>query len=417
MRGPPSPCDHRVVDVTVRAIRTEEIPAWTRTDAAGFGESAEELGKRERWLAEELDRTRAAFEGDDLVATSRNRSFELTVPGGATIPASGVTAVAVLPTHRRRGILRSMMTALLDESVARDESVSMLTASEGGIYGRFGYGASTLALDVTLAVRELVFALPRPGGRLRMVERAELDKVAPAVFDRVRRGRPGAVSRPEAWWADIHGPQQSEGNRFDVLFEGPDGQPDGFVTYTIKDKWIPNPEHELHVHDLVAASPVAEHALWRFLCEVDLVRTLFAPLVPMDTSLPWLLASPRAALFQPSADFVWTRVLDVPAALGVRTYPVPGRLTLEVHDPTRPGGAADGTYVVEGGPDGAAVTPTSAAPDLTCDVGVLSTAWLGGVRWSTLVAAGRAEQHTAGSAVRADAMFSSSPLPFPYTWF
>lgn len=401
----------------MRAIEEREIPAWTRTDAAGFGESAEELGKRERWLAEELERTRAAFDGDDLVATSRNRSFELTVPGGALIPASGVTAVAVLPTHRRRGILRSMMSALLDESVERGESVSMLTASEGGIYGRFGFGASTMAFDVTLPVREVAFAAPRPAGRLRMIEPADLDKVASALFDRVRRDRPGAVSRPEAWWAEIHAPHKSEGNRFDVLSEDADGQVDGYVTYTVKDKWIPNPEHELHVHDLVAASPRAEHALWRYLCEIDLVRTLFAPMVPMDTTLPWLLQSPRAALFQPAADFVWTRVLDVPAALGARTYPRAGRLVLAVRDPMRPGGTADGTFVVEGGPDGASVTPTIAAPDLTCDVDALSTTWLGGVRWSTLTNAGRAEEHTPGSAVHADAMFASTPLPFPYTWF
>jgi predicted acetyltransferase len=405
------------VDVTLRAIEESEIPTWNRTDAAGFGEDADELSKSApRWIADELDRTRAALDGDDLVATSRNHSFELTLPGGAMVPAAGVSAVSVLPTHRRRGILRAMMTALLDDSSERSEPVSMLTASEGGIYGRFGFGISMVALDVKLDVRDVQFARPRPGGRLRMVDRAELEKHAPALFDRVRRVRPGAVSRPEVWWADVHAPHKS-GARFDVLYEADDGRVDGFVTYAIKDQWDPEPAHVLNVRDLVAASPVAEHALWRYLCEIDLVRTIKAGQVAVDTPLPWLLASPRAGLMQPAHDYVWTRVLDVPSALGARTYASAGRLVIAVHDGMRPGGAADGVFAIEGGPGGASVAATGDAPDLTCDVSALSTAWLGGVRWSVLASAGWVREHTAGALTTADAMFASTPMPFPFTWF
>ncbi len=416
MRRPSHSCDHHCVDIRLRPIGEDEIPAWTRTDAAGFGEDPEELSQAARWLADELDRTRAAFDGDDLVGTSRNRTFELSLPGGGTVAASGVTAVAVLPTHRRRGILRSMMSALLDDSVAHDEPVSMLTASEGGIYGRFGFGASTLALDVTLDTREVEFVRPRPAGRLRMVDRVELDKVAPALFDRVRRTRPGAVSRPEAWWADVH-EIRKPGIRFDVLYENADGEVDGFVTYEVKARWVPGPEHRLDLLDMVAASPVAEHALWRFLCEIDLVRTVHYETVPLDTPLPWLLASPRAALMQPAADFVWTRVLDVPRALGARTYACDGRLVIAVHDDARAGRAADGTFVIDGGPDGAVVNPSNESPDLSCDVAALSTVWLGGVRWSTLACAGLVEEHRAGASAQADTMFASTPMPFSYTWF
>jgi predicted acetyltransferase len=405
------------VGITLRAISEAEIPAWTRTDAAGFGEDADELSKRApRWIADELDRTRAAFDGADLVGTSRNHTFELTVPGGALVPAAGVSAVAVLPTHRRRGILRAMLTALLDDSADRSEPVSMLTASEGAIYRRFGFGISTMALDVTLDVRDVEFARPRPGGHLRMVDRTGFEQHAPALFDRVRPTRPGAVSRSEVWWAEVH-PPQKEGTRFDVLYESDDGRVDGFVTYTIKDNWAPEPEHALKVFDLVAASPIAEHALWRYLCEIDLVRTVGAGQVAVDTPLPWLLASPRAALFQPTADFVWTRVLDVPRALGARTYATPGRLVIAVHDAMRPGGGADGVFAIEGGPDGASVAPTHDAPDLTCEVTTLSTAWLGAVRWSVLASAGWVDEHTPGALATADAMFASAPLPSAFTWF
>lgn len=405
------------MELEVRPIVEDEIPVWARTSATGFGESADEYAKlAARWIADELDRTRAAFDGDELVGTSRNYSFELTLPGGARIPAAGVSAVAVLPTHRRRGILRAMMAALLDDAGEQGEPVAMLTASEGGIYGRFGFGVSTLALDATLDLRDVEFARPRPDGRTRLVTVDEFLVQAPPVYDRMRRERPGALSRSEVWWAEVQPPRPGL-TRFDVLYEDEGGAVDGFVTYTIKDLWDPEPVHVLTVRDLVACSPHAEYALWRYLCEIDLVRTLKAPLLPVDTPMPWLLASPRVLLAQPTHDFVWTRVLDVVAALRARTYAASGRLVLGVHDPMRPGRAADGTFLVEGGPDGAAVSRTGDAPDLTCDVAALSTTWLGGVRWSTLAAAGWVEERTAGALATADAMFASSPLPFGFTWF
>ena len=402
--------------VIVRAIGEAEVPAFIRADAAGFGENAEEFAKAQpRWTAEELDRTRAAFDGDDLVGTSRSYSLELTLPGGATVPAAGVSAVAVLPTHRRRGILRRMMVALLDDAAARGEPVAMLTASEGAIYQRFGFGVSTQAASVEIDVRIADFARPRLGGRLRLVTPEEARKQAPEVFERVRRAYPGAVSRPESWWTDVQYHPEL-GTRFDVLYESGDGAVDGFVTYGVKDRWAWGPAHVLKVADLVAATPDALHALWRYLCEIDLVQTVKCDRVPLDSPLPWLFTSPRTARVNGTWDYVWTRVLDVGGALGARTYATSDSLTLEVHDPSRPDGPAAGTFTVEGGSEGSTVS-AGRAPDLTVDVSTLSAVWLGGLPWSTLAAAGLVEEHTAGAVARADAMFASTPLPFPFTWF
>jgi predicted acetyltransferase len=51
----------------------------------------------------------------------------------------------VLPTHRRRGVLTAMMQRLLDDAVEHSEPLAILTASEGGIYGRFGFGVTSRA--------------------------------------------------------------------------------------------------------------------------------------------------------------------------------------------------------------------------------------------------------------------------------
>ena len=101
----------------------------------------------------------AARENGKIVGGVGAYAHELTVPGG-TVRAAGVTMVGVLPTHRRRGILRSMMRAQLDDLHGRGEAVAYLWASEETIYRRFGYGMAYLCGDVDLPRTETTFARP-----------------------------------------------------------------------------------------------------------------------------------------------------------------------------------------------------------------------------------------------------------------
>ncbi len=403
------------MDLTLRPVESAELPAFVRTASIGFQESPTWLTEHPNWGALELDRTLAGFDGDELVATSRNYSLELTVPGPVVLPAAGVSAVTVRPTHRRRGVLRAMIRRLLDEAVARDETVAMLTASEASIYERFGFGITTRTMTVELDRRDVEFARPRPDGRLRILEPDDAAKLEPEVFARVHRAYPGAVSRPDAWWSDEQW-ERRYGERYDVAYETTAGRVDGYVCYGIRARFDNGSANLLTVRDLVAATPTAAHALWRYLCEVDLVRTIHHPAAPLDLILPWLLTSNRAVRVKGVADEVWTRLLDVPAALAARRYATDGRLGLAVHDPFRPGGAADGPVTLDGGPDGATARRGGDA-DLACGISALSAAWLGGVRWTTLAAAGLVDENRPGAIARADAMFASDPLPHPFTWF
>ena len=262
-------------------------------------------------------------------------------------------------------------------------------------------------------LRTVEFARPRPAGRVRLVAPDEIAKQAPELFHRVRGWYPGAVSRPEAWWSEIQFDRRGTKQRFDVLYESEDGAVDGFVTYSVESRWGPDAAHVVEVRDMVAATPTATNALWRYLCDIDLVRTVHAHRVPLDSPLPWLLdVAARLGRVMRIDDYVWTRLLDVPTALGARRYATDAELTFAVRDESRPGSAAEGVFTVDGGPDGATVT-TGGTADLACDVATLSAAWLGGVPFTTLAAAGWVDEHTSGALARADAMFASTPLPFP----
>ncbi len=405
--------------VTFRPIEASEVPAFARATSIGFAERPGWLDEHPNWAALELDRTWVGFDGDDLVATSRNYSLDVTVPGGARLPAAGVSAVTVRPTHRRRGLLRSMMGALLDDASRHDEPLAMLTASEGSIYARFGFGITSRTMTIEIDRRDIEFARPPPDGTLRLLEPDEAAKLEPDVFSRVHAVYPGAVSRPDAWWHD----EQWEprlGVRFDVAYEAPDGRVDGYVLYGIRPTYDGAfAINRLTVRDFVAATPAATQALWRYVCEVDLVRTIGTtgdPGAPLDLALPWMLTSSRAVRTRGIADAVWHRLLDIPVCLRARTYPQAGRLGLLVRDELRPGSRADGAFTLDA--TGAQpVVHDGGDPDLACDVSALSAAWLGGVRWTTLAAAGLVEERTPGALARADGLFASQPLPYPFTWF
>ena len=405
------------MELDLRPIVADELPAYQLADMYGFGHRPEAPELHEDWTRAELDRTVAMFDGDEVVGTGRNYSLELTLPGGSIIPAGGVSWISVRPTHRRLGILRRMMAYLLDESSRRGESVSMLTASEGGIYNRFGFGVASRALGVRMVRREIEFSAPPPRGRVRLVERDENAKIAPELFDRVRAQRPGAVSRPSVWWTGEWAGKDFEKARFDAIFEV-DGRVDGYVVYGINGGWADGfADKTVAVHDLVAATPEAEAALWQFVCSIDLTETITHWRFPTDSELQWQLTDIRQVRHTSTTDWLWLRPLDVPAFLGARRYGVEQRLVLEVVDRIRPDGAAAGRFVLEGGPDGAECSRTTASPDLVLDVAALGSISIGGVGATVLARAGVVEERIVGAAAAADRMFAAERDPYAFTWF
>jgi predicted acetyltransferase len=405
------------MDVELRAITRDELPAFVRVDGVGFG-FIPDPDRADGWATHDFDRTLAAFDGDDLVGASRNYSLEVTPPGAAPIPAAGLSWVSVLPTHRRRGILRAMMGGLLDDAVARNEPVAILTASEGGIYSRFGFGVATRALEVELDRGRVQFRDAPPAGRLRLVDRSEAEVVAMDLFEQVRRGRNGAVARPKPWWGDeFFDPRpKPRGIPYCVVFESDRGI-DGLASYRVRRDPANEEAGTVDVFDAIPATDEAGRALWQFLCEIDLTTTIHSDNVPVDTPLPWMLASPRAMQVTGVADWLWLRVLDAPRALEARRYAVEGRLVLELRDDLRPDGGAAGRFVLDGGPDGASAARTDSSPDLVLRVDDFGGTYLGDTRFGVLAQAGRVEEHTDGAVARADAMFAADRAPFGWTHF
>jgi predicted acetyltransferase len=409
------------MDIDIRPITPEQGDQFSDVLATAFGEtlSEEERADHDRWF--EYDRSIAAFDGDRMVGTGGAYSMDLTLPGLTTIPIGGLTAISVLPTHRRRGILRSMIAYHFEEVERRGELVSALGASESVIYGRFGYGMATTFADYEIDPRRGQFLRPVAGrGRLRLLGPEETAKIVPPLYDRYRRGQPGELSRPQMWWdvyaRDPEWSRQGASRHYDVVYESGPGRVDGWVSYRIEGRW-PNglAANIVKVRMLVGLTVEAEAALWRYLLDLDLAGTIKLIDRPADDPIRWRLADPRRLRVTEVGDQLWVRLLDLPGALAARRYAVDDGLVLEVSDALRP--RNQGRFRLEGGPDGATCEPTTAEPDLALDVADVGAAYLGGASLVSLARAERVAERTPGALLRADRMFAASPPPICTTHF
>jgi predicted acetyltransferase len=399
------------MDVEIRTITDDERADWVRAAETAFSSAAKDDEIEASLPVIEVDRSFAAIDEGRIVGTSAAITFRMMVPGGARIPTAGVTMVGVHPTHRRRGINTGMMRVVLDQASGRGEPLAALFASEGAIYGRFGYGLAGLFGEFQAESARMAFVRGyEPNGRVELISKEEALPLIDEVYDAAMR--PGGVERNAAL----------RDHNFATVGEGKDrpwmyavhrddaGKPDAYAVYWVKHDWTRSvPAGTITVHECVGATPSGNADIWRYLFDIDLVATVEAWNRPADEPLLHLLREPRRLRFSVN-DGLWVRLLDVVAALEARRYGTDGRLTFEVTDPFR--SDTDGRYelVVEGGAGRCA--RTESAPDLAGTINVLGAAYLGGSSFRQLWWAEQVEERTPGSVDLADAMFASTPAPW-----
>jgi predicted acetyltransferase len=402
------------VSIEIRAPEQADARAMFAADARGFGTFYEDDEIDRRLPIMDLSRFRMALDGAAIVGVAGSFALDMTVPGGATVPMGGVTWVSVAATHRRQGILRRLLGAVHADIDDRNEPVAGLSASEGGIYGRFGYGVATQMRRVAIDARSVQLReelVPKPGS-VRFMEPDEARVHVPAIWERARRQRPGEMARSEAWWGMAFTDQAKPQDGFSPAVRL--RHDDGYATYRVRMDWNEGrPAHEVNVIELVAVTDDAHLALWHTLLGIDLVATISTRRgFPVDDALYVAVDNPRAISTEAIDDSVWLRPHRPGVLLGARTYASEDRLVLElVPDTTDAADAAPTRWEVEGGPDGAVCRRTRRRADLVLDRTALGAIYLGGFRPSVLARAQRITEATTGALRRADVFFSADRMP------
>ncbi|MEV3920608.1 GNAT family N-acetyltransferase [Actinomadura coerulea] len=387
-------------------IEIREVPeaeAGLMVDFAGtvFHVPMED-GDRERdgWIVARAERI-GAYDADLKAGQLAALPMRLAVPG-ALLDCSAVTFVGVLPTHRRRGILTSMMDRMTADAIAAGRPVAALWASQGAIYGRYGFGLATRAIGLEVDTSRPLELRTVPDDRpLRLVDAASAFEIVDPIHRRSLAERPGGLVRDPEWWArGILRPVDREAPGYTaprIVVH-----PAGYAVYRVR-------QGSVRVVDLVADTPGAEAALWGFLASIDLTSRIEAPNRPVDDLLPHMVADPDRVAIKNDYGALWLRLVDLPAALRARSWATEDTFVLEVDDPRIPENAGRWRLRTGAAP---VCDPAPGPADLSLSAADLAAVYLGGQSPVTLVRIGAAAEHTPGAAARLEAALAVPRAPY-----
>ena len=394
------------MSIELRTSTWDDFPSVKVINARGENGYRSQVDFDAHRLVFTPDRSIMAFDGKNMVGNALSYEMDMYIPGGLSKIAA-VASVSVQATHRRKGINRSIMKYQLEDIHSRQEPLAVLQASESIIYGRYGYGMASFENNLEIEKTRSAYAIDHvPEGQSYFIEESEAREIFPQIYAKAIENRVGMVRRNENWWEFRFrepGLKGGDPKSWFVKYQK-NGENDGYLRYTINDV-------ELNVIELIASSHEAYSSLWRLCLDMDLVDIIKAEHRPADEELKWMLADPRR-LVEHSCDRYWVRLVDVKKALSQRSYLVDGSLTLEVRDSFLPWNQEVVELRSESGESSCATSNRN--PDIVLSAGDLGAVYLGGVNFSTLLAAGRIEEITKGSISKANLMFSTKRNPWGF---
>ncbi|WP_226345691.1 GNAT family N-acetyltransferase [Agilicoccus flavus] len=395
---------------TITPLTSADATAVHDLDAFAFAQDPTSRGPEVATMPLDWSRTfgaRHEITGvDALAGVYTSFDLTLTVPGAhgrvgggpgeadtpagdrtTTLPLTGLSWVGVHPDVRRRGVLRSMIDHHLRDSRERGYALAGLTASEKGIYGRFGYGVATL--DVTYTVSRGA-VLPGPGTELGRRAAEVLVRLVLSVDDagflgRMLAidasggpGRSGFIRVPASFArAGLHDTPASRVGREPTraLVATRDGRDVGYALFA-REPRVPGGgggqvvSRVVHAHDDAALL-----ALVARLSDLDLTPGVtLAGRSLDDAPLGWS-GGPRD-LDVTVRDGLWLRPVDVGAMLAGRGYAGAADVVLDVLDPTCPWN--EGRWRLAIGEDGTATCePTRDPADLRLGAAGIGPWYLG----------------------------------------
>jgi len=353
------------------------------------------------------------------VGTSNSWLSRLAVPGNRTLDAWAISTVTVASTHHKRGIARALLEAEL-AAAAKHAPMAMLTVSESSLYQRYGFAPAAFAADYEFDIRRVTWSGPTPDGRIEYISIEQFAEHLAEMHPRLLPTSPGEIDIWPLRVAQIAGTSSSDEERAKKLravrYLDTAGTTRGIALYKLTGGDDDFVAHELIVEHLVTETADADASLWRYLLEVPLVAKVKAAHRHVEEPVHWMITDWRAATVK-----VWEhqylRILDVPAVLAARGYLTDGRIEFVVDDPYDYAAGRFELTIQDGVGTVAVLSAPGGAPTLTLGVPELSAIYLGGVKASTLVGAGRIGESEVGAAALADGLLRSEVTPFLSIWY
>ncbi len=365
---------HRVETIHVAETLTPELRSYAAAMRDGFFETPMTEEGLERWHSHLLaDKTRLRVVRDserpfgmshEPVATFASWDGDINA-GNGLAATNFITDVTVQVSHRRRGLMKALMTTDLAEARERGDVFAVLTATDARLYGRFGFGVTASARRLEIESGPKFQLRTQPVGQSVFADPANITDLRRQIFQEFHNQQFWSVGRANHYWTSgFDWTRQRSVPQRGAVHLDEHGEPDATVIFTVE-------EDRLQIVDLVGTSTAAEIELLRLLAHGEAHEKIVWPRCHDPRHpLPWALEDPRVVATTKEFDTVWVRVLDVERALGLRRFDSDGALTLQIHDKQD---FTNGTYRirVEGGR--ATVEKTTDTADVSIQVAAFST--------------------------------------------
>ncbi|MEP6870472.1 MAG: GNAT family N-acetyltransferase [Anaerolineaceae bacterium] len=387
----------------------EELAEYGRIVSYVFASTE---GMNDELATTQPDWTTCAFVDGKMAGTLGAFPFTVRL-NGAPVAMGGVTAVGTLPSHRRQGLLRKMMTEALSTMRDRRQTYAILWASMAAIYQRFGYGLASTQVRYNFDPRDVAFerkvTIP---GTIEMMTKDDAFPIIKQIYIRHATPRNLHIHRSvPLWQASTLRPPKKDQPLYIAVYRNVDGEPRGYVVYVTSEepRTNPGPGQKMVVNDLVALDIEAHVALWEYIRRHDLVGRVEIHGVPEDDVIPAMLLEPRM-LNRKTTDEIWMRVVDVEQAVPQRPFGSRGELTFAVEgDELCPWN--NGTYLLETDGRTSTVQRTTGPTQLTMSPNTLASLLAGHRTATHYHRAGLLAAADASTLVTADAIFRTEYAP------
>ena len=150
--------------MVLRPLEPSDFPAVSALNANVFAKPYPD--RVHDWLSsipKESWDTLCAFAPDGQLACSFWCRHYTMQANGRALPLAGIAGVGTHTDHRRKGLLRRIMTQQFQTMRARGQSCAALWASQAAIYQRYGFSMVTTSRGYTIDTVDVGFADGDPG--------------------------------------------------------------------------------------------------------------------------------------------------------------------------------------------------------------------------------------------------------------
>ena len=355
--------------------------------------------------------TLCAFDGPKMVASYGAIPFTMRA-NGKSMSMAGVSIVGTLPEYRRQGLLRQITQRSFEDMREKGQSVAALWASQAAIYQRYGYSLCSVQRRYEIdTVDANLLESANPEYRVARTVPTESFATLKDLYRQFVGDRMLYLHRSSVLWqANALAERETDGPVHVALCRDPDGEPAGYVIYTLRAGRVDHParSQEIILRDFVWLDIDACRALWAFLARHDLVGRIVWDNSPADDPALELFSEPRM-LRARDQEGVYFRIIDVPGALAARGYDCDGEITIGV-GADRESPWNEGTWRVTVSAGEADVERVSSAADVNFSVKSLSSAFSGHRRVARLAAWGLVDG-SEDAIRRADALLATRHAP------